>query len=72
MFWDQRTLELTLVLGILTSKNDFCYKSHTNSMLLVSPHNLGKKPSVYINIEPSESGAGEGMPTASGCPYFMS
>lgn len=73
MCWDQRTLELTLVLGILTSKNDFDYKTHMNRVLLFRPHILGeKKASVYINIETSDSGAGEEMPIASGCPCFMS
>lgn len=70
MCWDQRTLELTLILGILTSKNDFGYKTHMNRVLLFRPHILGKKASVYINIEPSDSGAGEEMPTAVAAPVL--
>lgn len=37
MCWDQRTLELTLGSGILTSKNDFGYKTHMNRVLLFRP-----------------------------------
>lgn len=38
MCWDQRILELTLGSGILTSKNDFGYKTHMNRVLLFRPH----------------------------------